>query len=155
MDSQMAQAFRSIPYGVYILTTRQEGQVFGMVVSWVSQVSYSPPLLMVALRQNRKAIPAIKETALFSLSLLQAGQESYIPRIKTATDPQTFPFIDAGTGSAPFVREALASFSCRLFTTMETGDHVLMIGEVLSASVSPGGKALSTPDYGKTYIGKS
>ena len=155
MDSQMAHAFRSIPYGVYVLTTRQEGGACGMVVSWVSQVSYSPPLLMVALRHNRKAIAAIQKTGLFSLSLLQAGQESYIPRIKAVPDPQTFPFIDAGSGDAPFIRDALASFACRLFTTMKTGDHVLMIGEVLSASASPGGKPLATPDYGKTYIGQS
>lgn len=68
MDRQMAEAFRWIPYGIYVLTTRRGADSRAMIVSWVSQVSYSPPLLMVALRQNRPALPAIQESGAFSLS---------------------------------------------------------------------------------------
>lgn len=43
MDPKMAEAFRFVPYGIYVLTTLREGKLRAMIVSWVSQVSYHPP----------------------------------------------------------------------------------------------------------------
>jgi flavin reductase (DIM6/NTAB) family NADH-FMN oxidoreductase RutF len=77
LDSQTAAAFRAIPYGVYLLTARQGTLLHTVIVSWVSQVSFSPPRLMVALRYNRRAIPAIRESQAFSLSLLSRDQKAH------------------------------------------------------------------------------
>ncbi|RPJ34179.1 MAG: flavin reductase, partial [Deltaproteobacteria bacterium] len=48
MDPSIPQAFLQIPYGIYVLATSQTTGPRAMVVSWVSQVSFSPPLLMTA-----------------------------------------------------------------------------------------------------------
>jgi flavin reductase (DIM6/NTAB) family NADH-FMN oxidoreductase RutF len=82
MDQQMAEAFRWIPYGIYVLTTQRGAESRAMIISWVSQVSYSPPLLMVALHQNRPALPVIRETGAFSLSLLSRDQKALVDRLK-------------------------------------------------------------------------
>ena len=87
MDPQMAEAFRWIPYGIYVLATRRGAESRAMIVSWVSQVSYSPPLLMVALRQNRPALPAIQESGAFSLSLLSRDQKPLVEDFKQPTSP--------------------------------------------------------------------
>ncbi len=155
MDSHMADAFRAIPYGIYILTTGREAGVSAMVVSWVSQVSYDPPLLLVALRRDRLALPEIRENGYFSLSLLEAGQVSLVSDVKWNSDPHTLPLVAPGEGAAPFVKDALACFACRMSSAAETGDHVLVVGEVLCTLRGRGGKALTTPDYGKNYIGQS
>ncbi|MEJ2286300.1 MAG: flavin reductase, partial [Desulfobacterales bacterium] len=35
-------------YGIYVLTSCHQQEINGMIASWVSQVSYTPPLIMVA-----------------------------------------------------------------------------------------------------------
>lgn len=155
MDSPMAGAFHLIPYGIYVLTTREKSQPQGMIVSWVSQVSYSPPLLMVALRRNRPAISAIQQKGVFSLSLMKRGQGALISRFKKPDFQFGFSelFAETGPDMPPFLKGALASWGCRLFSTFEAGDHILFIGEVQGVSVDPGGQPLTTGDYGKNYIG--
>ena len=156
MDAQMAEAFRRIRYGIYVLTTQQGGESRAMVVSWVSQVSFSPPLLMVALRQNRPALPAIRESGLFSLSLLSRDQRALVDRFKEpASQGQTSGlFRQARQKSPPTIKGTCASWECRLFSQREAGDHILIIGEVLSTLVNPGEKPLTTAEYGGTYIGQ-
>jgi flavin reductase (DIM6/NTAB) family NADH-FMN oxidoreductase RutF len=152
----MAESFRSIPYGVYLLSARKGPDLFSVVVSWVSQVSFSPPRLMVALRHNRRVIPAIQESRFFSLSLLSTDQKALVARFKGLTPP-------AGRGGlweegnsfqAPILKGCLAGWQCRLFSTVEAGDHFLFLGEVESASGRKEGLPLTTMDLGKTYIGE-
>jgi flavin reductase (DIM6/NTAB) family NADH-FMN oxidoreductase RutF len=156
LDAQMAETFRSMPYGVYLLTARQGAILHTVIVSWVSQVSFSPPRLMVALRHNRRAIPAIRESQAFSLSLLSREQKPLVTRLKgpSLTAPST-EFWDSGDPSrAPVLRDCLAGWICRLFSTVEAGDHVLFLGEVDSVAETRGGLPLTTLDLGKTYIGE-
>jgi len=157
MDPQMAEAFRRIPYGIYVLTTQPGAESSAMIVSWVSQVSYSPPLLMVALRRNRPALPAILESDTFSLSLLSRDQKPFVDYLKKPTFQHQLSGLFGQTNQkgAPIIKEAIAIWECRLFSRMEAGDHILLIGEVRSTMVNPEGKPLTTAEYGKTYIGQS
>jgi len=48
-------------YGIYVLTSAADQVVNGMIASWVSQVSYDPLLLMVAIHPNRYTHDLIPE----------------------------------------------------------------------------------------------
>ena len=156
MDPQMAEAFRLIPYGIYVLATRRGTDPCAMIVSWVSQVSYSPPLLLVALRRSRYALPLIRETGHFSLSLLRSDQKSWVARFKTPLPRDLFQdfFYETVEKAAPVSRKALASWECRVVSIQEAGDHMLIIGDVQSATAGREGEPLTTAVYGKTYIGQ-
>ena len=156
MDPQMAKAFHFIPYGIYVLTTRRGAEPCAMIVSWVSQVSYAPPLLMVSLRHSRYALPAIQESGVFSLSLLRNEQKPWVARFKNPISQQQFVelFFETNKKSAPVLKGALASWKCRVSSTLEAGDHILVIGEVQSAYANREGEPLTTVNYGKTYIGQ-
>jgi flavin reductase (DIM6/NTAB) family NADH-FMN oxidoreductase RutF len=41
--------FKSLVNGVYVVTVNDNGQVNGMTTPWVTQLSYEPPLVMVAI----------------------------------------------------------------------------------------------------------
>jgi flavin reductase (DIM6/NTAB) family NADH-FMN oxidoreductase RutF len=156
LDAQTVAAFRSIPYGVYLLTARQGAVLHTVIVSWVSQVSFSPPRLMVAFRHNRRAIPAIRESQAFSLSLLSREQKALVARLKepipAAQSEDLWKAEDSSP--APILRDCLAGWRCRLFSTVEAGDHILFLGEVESAFSGRGTVPLTTMDLGKTYIGQ-
>ena len=156
MDAQTVAAFRSIPYGVYLLTARQGPVLHTVIVSWVSQVSFSPPRLMVALRHNRRAIPAIRASHAFSLSLLSREQKTLLARLKRPDLPaQSEELWETGDSlRAPILKGCLAGWRCRLFSTAEAGDHILFLGEVESVFAGREEVALTTMDLGKTYIGE-
>jgi flavin reductase (DIM6/NTAB) family NADH-FMN oxidoreductase RutF len=156
MNLQMADAFRLMPYGIYALVTKRDAEPCAMVVSWVSQVSYSPPLLMIALRRNRYALPAIQKSGVFSLSLLRVEHKPLVDHLKNQISRRRFSdlFGETEKKSAPRLKEALASWECHVRSSLEVGDHILLIGEVRSASANPPGEPLTTPAYGKTYIGQ-
>jgi len=156
LEMRMIEAFRLIPYGIYVLTTKRGTDLYAMIVSWVSQVSYSPPLLVVALRRNRRALPAVQEIGFFSLSLLKKDQKPLVSRFKESPpEPASSIFSEeSGKKTAPSFKGCLAYWECRLISSVEAGDHILCIGEVQSASVQGEGDPLTTLDYGKTYIGQ-
>jgi flavin reductase (DIM6/NTAB) family NADH-FMN oxidoreductase RutF len=158
MDFQMINAFLRIPYGIYVLVTDHGSRPQAMVVSWVSQVSYSPPLLMVALRRNRPAIPTIQEQGFFSLNLLRAERVALVNRFKNPllSSEDALLFAKTQMGSRNFFRlkDTLAWWGCQVVSKIEPGDHLLLISEVITASAEEG-KPLITSDCGKTYIGQT
>ena len=104
-----------------------------MVVSWVSQVSYAPPLLMVAIRKNRPAIPVILDRNLFSLNLLKEDQDDWVDRFKNpppAEDLRDY-FEQISSDSQEFYRlkDGLAFFACRVISKIDPGDHLLFVAE--------------------------
>jgi len=156
LEPETVAAFRSIPYGVYLLTARQGDVLHAVIVSWVSQVSFSPPRLMVALRHNRRVIPAIREARSFSLSLLSREQKPLVARLKGPNlSAHSAEFWETDDSSrAPVLRDCLAGWRCRLFSAVEAGDHFLFLGEVESVFLAREGLPLTTMDLEKTYIGQ-
>jgi len=69
MEESILNAFGKMTYGIYILTTFHEKMVNGMVASWVSQVSYGPPMVMVAIHPNRYSHTLIERSGYFALHI--------------------------------------------------------------------------------------
>ena len=158
MDPSIPQAFLQIPYGIYVLATPQSIGPRAMVVSWVSQVSSSPPLLMTALRRNRPAIPAILAQNIFSLNLLKEHQVSWVDRFKNPhpLEDQREYFEQIRVGQEEFYRlkGALAFFACRVVSRIDPGDHFLIFAEALASSAEKG-RPLVTSYCGKSYGGRT
>jgi flavin reductase (DIM6/NTAB) family NADH-FMN oxidoreductase RutF len=158
MDFPMVNAFLRIPYGIYVLATGHGSRPQAMVVSWVSQASYSPPLLMVALRHNRPAVSAIQKQGFFSLSLLRAERVAWVNRFQDPLPGSEAPlfFAETQVGARKFYRleDSLAWWGCQVISKAEPGDHLLFFAEVLTASAEEGAP-LITSNCGKTYIGQT
>ena len=158
MDFPMVNAFLRIPYGIYVLATDRGSRPQAMVVSWVSQASYSPPLLMVALRHNRPAVSAIQKQGFFSLSLLKAEGAAWVNRFQDpllVSEDALF-FVERQIGTRKFYRlkDCLAWWECQVVSKIEPGDHLLFFAEVLTASAEEGAP-LITSNCGKTYVGQT
>ena len=48
-------ALRMIPYGIYVLTAEANGQTAAATVNWVTQTSFDPPLVAVAVKADSGA----------------------------------------------------------------------------------------------------
>ena len=133
-------ALRMIPYGLYVLTGQAEdGRVAAATVNWVTQVSFEPPLVAVAVKADSGAHSIIKESGSFALNILGKGQQAtaYAFFKPTEREGDTIggePFVAGSTG-APILESCPAYVECRLIETVERGDHSVFVGEVVDAGV--------------------
>ncbi len=81
------KALRTLTYGLYIVTVSVGAQRNAMPASWVSQVSYDPPRIMVAVKKTRRTHRMLTEAGAFGLMVVQKGRESEFAAFK-GDDPE-------------------------------------------------------------------
>jgi flavin reductase (DIM6/NTAB) family NADH-FMN oxidoreductase RutF len=132
-------AFGALVHGVYVVTTRLGDKINGMTAAWVSQVSLKPLLLMVSIAPPRYSHDLIKESGIFAVNVLSAGQVDLAKRFgyKSGRKVDKFAGLEyttAATG-APILPQACAYFDLKLVQTFSAGDHTLFVGEVADAKI--------------------
>ncbi len=155
MDSNVTDALKTLTYGLYIVTVSADGQRNAMPASWVSQVSYDPVRIMVAVKKSRRTHDMLLKAGTFGLMVVQKGKEGEFSDYKSDDPEKKFAgrAVTAGKSGALLLTEYLTAFELKLCGTFDAGDHTLFIGQVLSAHTSTTGTPATTLDYGKTYIG--
>ena len=125
------QALGRIVNSLCVVTAKQ-GELSGaMLASWVSQATFNPPGLTVAVAKDR-AIESLLHTGDgFVLNVLQEG--NHIPLMKHFLKPFApgeERFVDVATEEAengsPILSDSLAYIECRIDNRMECGDHWLV-----------------------------
>ena len=66
---------RKIPHGVFICGVTEGEDVNGFTASWVTQGSFEPPLVVMAVRADSTSNGMIQRTGKFSLNVLAADQK--------------------------------------------------------------------------------
>ena len=157
MKNEWIQALGKMTYGIYVLTSFYKEEINGMIASWVSQVSYDPLLIMVAVHPNRYSHSLIAKSGCFALHVLAADQSNLLGRFKGSDPKAKFTSIQwqRGQTGCPVLKECMAYFECRVTATYTPGNHTLFLGEVLEAQVIGEGNILSSLDYDGVYLGKS
>ena len=61
---------RLLSNGVYVLTACGPEVIHAATVTWASQVSIQPPLVLVALRRNSHLAQAVRKAHRFALNIL-------------------------------------------------------------------------------------
>ena len=139
--------FRSLVNGVYIVTVNQNGLINGMTTPWVTQLSYEPPLVMVAISPLRKCHEMIINSGQFAVNVLGTNQVEIASRFGFSTGREIDKFDGISTeqtsAANPLLPEAFAYIDCELAETLSAGDHSLFIAQVVGAELlDPSGSPL-------------
>lgn len=134
----------SIEPTVFVISQSKTGKTNGMAAGWNVKCSYDPPLMAVALKNNKYtqelihdtkefviAIPSpeLKETLEYFGSVSGRDEDKLsVSQLKTQGSTKVKP---------PLVSEARANFECSVHKIITTGDHFFVIGEVLAAHYNP------------------
>ena len=126
--------------GVTVVTARDAvGCDHGMTVSAFSSLSLEPPLVLVCLDQAATLLPHLYDADAFGISILGAAQREVSRRF---ADPATNRFdgvaVTRGASGAALLDGAVAHLECRRVAVHPGGDHVIIVGEVLSARAFTG-----------------
>ncbi|HTM50349.1 MAG TPA: flavin reductase family protein [Bryobacteraceae bacterium] len=158
MDPQVRRkTLRMFSNGVYIITSAAGGRFGGATVTWVSQASFQPPLLMAAIRKQSNVFECLRESHAAAIHLVAWDQKDVAQKFFTPTKVENGcmnvePF-RLGRTSAPILENAPAYVECRVRRIYEeVGDHAIVILEVIEAeclhSVRPLTIAESPWEYG-------
>lgn len=149
-------AFGKMTYGIYVLTVRADHIINGMIASWVTQVSYEPPLIMAAIHPGRYSHGLIEKSRAFALHVLDRSQKNMLKRFKGPDPQKKFSGISwtPGKTGAPILEDCLAWFELKVTDRHDPGNHTLFVGEVMDSGVPSPGTSLSTLDYDGTYLGR-
>lgn len=125
--------------GVTVVSTKLDGQVYGITVSSFSSLSIDPLLVLVSIQNSNALAAMIPKSRVFAVSILADDQEAISNAFaKSGREPGAslgadLPTLDWHTGS-PIVAGAIAHLDCQLETAVPGGDHTIIIGRVIGAS---------------------
>ena len=155
MPADLKESLRTLTYGLYIITVTNSGKKNAMLASWVSQVSFDPPQIMVAVKKSRLTHTMLTSADGFGLMVVQKGKEKELMAYKGDDPERKFAGrnVTVGKSGAPLLAEYLSTFDLKIVDRVDVGDHTLFVGEVLFAEVTSKGTPATSLDYGKTYIG--
>src|SRR2546426_8649516 len=71
-------------YGLYAVTVKREGDEHGITANWVSQASFDPPMVVVAVESRAKIIELIRDAHHFSISVFYEGQRDLAEKLGRA-----------------------------------------------------------------------
>ncbi|MCL8025379.1 flavin reductase family protein [Nocardioides bruguierae] len=143
----LRNAFGRFATGVTVVTcaapdpTTGEPGRHGATVTAFMPVSLDPPLLQVALTRTSRAC-GLLEGAAFAVNVLAADQVDVAMHFAGRPSPGPLPW-DAATLEqdgrrtvVPTLGGTAATFVCRPWRSVDGGDHVLHLGEVVRAETS-------------------
>ncbi len=147
-QEQLAQVLQKFPLPVAVVTVGRGGAENALTVSWVTQVSFDPPLVMFAADRLHYSLDFLRSTKNFAVNVLRDGQQrlaSHFARQSMARENKLEAVATReGTTGAAILVDALSYLDCEVVTLHEAGDHVMVVGKVVDAGILNDGKPLTT-----------
>jgi len=132
-------ALRMIPYGLYVLTARSSEGAAAATVNWVTQASFQPPLVVVAVKVDSRIYGVLRSSGAFALNFLgkDQGEIAYAFFKSVESDERQIGGYEyeIGMTGSPILRAVPAFVECRVADVVERGDHAVVVGEVVEAGV--------------------
>ena len=137
------KVLRSISNGMYVVTSKSADRYGTATVTWLTQSSFEPPLLVAAIRPGSSLSECLQDCRHAVVHVIGAHQQEIVQRFFSRTEvdleaaPPTLgglPFTLSESG-IPILNDAAAYAECRLIETIDCGgDHNLVVLEVTSVS---------------------
>ena len=130
-------ALYNLSYGLYIISSTNEGKDAGCIANTLHQVTASPVQLSVALNKDNFSEQVIAESGYFNaVALTQEVDMDVIATFgfQSSKDHDKYASVPFSRDSKgiPYVKEHTAAyFTCKVVQQVDLGSHVMFIGEVI------------------------
>ena len=128
---------QNLASGMYLLTTREDGQPYGCLINSAMEVSRKPGRIAVCLVKTNLTTEALLRTGIFNLSVITADAPYELFRqfgMKTGRKTDKFtdcPWLTEADNGIPCLKEYSNGFlSARVTEQLDLGDHILFIGQI-------------------------
>ncbi|MGA2112702.1 MAG: flavin reductase family protein [Anaerolineales bacterium] len=141
MDTEAKKkALRSLTYGLYVLGSALGEEMAAGTVNWVSQASFSPPLIMVAVKADSHIHSLIERSLGFGLSVLSSEQKEIASAFFRATQRDAdkingYSFERGPQTGAPLLLATPYWLEAHVLDSVRRGDHTIFVAEIVQAGV--------------------
>ncbi|MBW4686692.1 MAG: diflavin flavoprotein [Komarekiella atlantica HA4396-MV6] len=134
------QAVGRIVGSLCVLTAKEGDRSSAMLASWVSQASFSPPGLTIAVAKDRAVETLTHSGNKFVLNILKEGNhlglmKHFLKPFGPAQDRFAGVAAEETENGSPVLTDALAYLECSVQNRMESGDHWLVYATVENGKV--------------------
>jgi flavorubredoxin/flavin reductase (DIM6/NTAB) family NADH-FMN oxidoreductase RutF len=147
LDGDLDKALGRLSGGLYVVTAQQTTADGGslssaMVASWVSQASFEPPGITVAVAKDRAIESLMQVGDRFVLNILREDNHQqvlrhFLKRFPPGADRFAgVATVEGAAAGGPVLGDALAFLGCRVAQRMEGPDHWIIYGEVEEGNVA-------------------
>ena len=159
MDNALKKTvLRLFSYGLYAVTAKHDADVSIMTANWLTQCSFEPPLVVLAVEHDSHSRQVIESSGAFAINLYTSRQRDLAGNLGRTFDKhpekidQTTWMPGPLTGS-PLLEKALAWVECKIASSLPAGDHILFVAEVVEAGLHNEGAPLTLKAAGFKYAG--
>jgi flavin reductase len=125
--------------GVTIMTTTAGGRMHGMTVSAFASQSLDPLLILVSVERSTKMHKLVMASRAFAINILGEYAEGTARFFADNARLEAAEFVEGayhvGVSGAPLLDEAVAYLEATVDTTLEAGDHSIIVGRVSALEV--------------------
>jgi flavorubredoxin/flavin reductase (DIM6/NTAB) family NADH-FMN oxidoreductase RutF len=140
-DNEMEKALGRISGGLYIITAQKGDISSAMLASWVTQVSFEPLGISIAVAKDRAMESLLQVGDRFVLNVLEEGNyqslmkhflKRFLPGDDRFAGIKTYP----ATNGSPILADALAYLECEVNSRMDANDHWIVYSSVDTGRVA-------------------
>lgn len=152
-------AFRQLSYGVYIVSTWDEGRATGCTANSAMQITSAPATIAVSINHDNYTNQCIQKLGKFAISIL--GEHSDPGTIgvfgfQSGRDNNKFDQVKPEIrGYMPVIPDACAYIVCEVVDKLETDTHTVFLGKVMDADILRQDDPMTYAYYHKVIKGKS
>lgn len=152
-------AFRQLSYGVYIVSTWDEGRATGCTANSAMQITSDPATIAVSINHDNYTNVCIQKLGKFAISIL--GEHSDPGTIgvfgfQSGRDNNKFDQIKPEIrGYMPVIPDACAYIVCEVVDKLETSSHTVFLGKVVDADILREDNPMTYAYYHNVIKGKS
>ena len=141
LDSDLDKAIGRLSGGLYIITATKGDVSSAMLASWVSQASFEPIGLTIAVAKDRAIESLMQVGDRFVLNILEEGKyqdlmRHFLKRFKPGADRFAGVNTQTAANGSPILTDALAYLECEVISRMECSDHWIVYSKVDLGRVS-------------------
>jgi flavin reductase (DIM6/NTAB) family NADH-FMN oxidoreductase RutF len=133
-------ALSHLTYGLYVITAASGEKIAASTVTWLSQASFNPPQVMIAVRRNGSLHDVLQTSEGLVVHIVAQDQQDFAAAfLKPVRQEQGmlngYAFDISPSTGAPILRDAPAWFEACVVNTIPGGDHTVFLAEVTAESI--------------------
>lgn len=152
-------AFFKLSYGVYVVSTWDEGRATGCTANSAMQITSEPATIAVSINHDNYTNECIQKVGKFAISILGEHTDPSIIGtfgFRSGRDFNKFDEVQQTVkGYLPVVADACAYIVCEVIDKMETDTHTVFLGKVTDADLLKDDDPMTYAYYHNVIKGKS
>lgn len=149
---------RHFTYGLHAVTAAHGGEIAMMTANFLTQSSFTPPFVTVAMEVDSKTHRLVEASGAFAINVYGSSQRELAGQLgrKSAKHPDKAAGVAWHPGPAtgsPILESCLGWLECRVTGSLPSGDHTVYVAEVVEAGIVRDGAPLTMAESGFRHSG--